>query len=211
MDATIRKLTNDSRSIDDFCHIFYAPPDGEPVIKTYTFDDLVATLNESRRTIGAASCANASIPPAHTRRSAELPAVAGNSFTTTSPTNYIAAGDAESGGADFTSSIGLRVKGDGTVIDAIPGMPAFEAGISPYLKIVAVNGRQFSVDELKRAVRDSKSNSAPIKLSALNANTLETHEIQYHDGNRYPHLERVEGTPDYLDEALKSLTPASAH
>ena len=50
--------------------------------------------------------------------------------------------------------------------------------------------------------------AAPIKLSTMNAGRLETHEIQYHYGNRYPHLERVEGIPDYLDEALKYLTPA---
>jgi predicted metalloprotease with PDZ domain len=127
------------------------------------------------------------------------------------PNEYIAADDSVSGGADFTSSIGLRVKGDGSVIDATPGMPAFEAGISPYLKIVAVNGRQFSTDELKRVVHDSISNSAPIKLDTMNAGTLETHEIEYHGGSRYPHLERVEGSPDYMDDALKSLTPASVH
>ncbi len=211
VDATIRKLTNDSRSMDDFCHDFYAPPDGEPVIKTYTFDDVVATLNgiapyDWRAFLRERLDSTGSHAP--------LGGITGGGWQLVyndEPNEFIAAGDAESGGADFTSSIGLHVKGDGTVIDAIPGMPAFEAGISPYLKIVAVNGRQFSVDELKRAVHDSKSNSAPIKLSALNATTLETHEIQYHDGNRYPHLERVEGTPDYLDEALKSLTPANAH
>ncbi len=211
VDATIRKLTNGSRSMDDFCHAFYAPPDGEPVIKTYTFDDVVATLN--------------GIAPYNWRSflrerldstgpHAPLGGITGGGWQLVyndEPNEFIAAADAVSGSADFTSSIGLHVKGDGTVVDAIPGMPAFEAGISPYLKIIAVNGREFSVDELKRAVHDSKSNSAPIKLSALNANTLETHEIQYHDGNRYPHLERVEGTPDYLDEALKSLTPAGAH
>jgi predicted metalloprotease with PDZ domain len=211
VDATIRKLTNDSRSMDDFCHVFYAKPDGEPVIKTYTFDDVVATLNGIApydwRTFLRERLDS-------TGPHAPLGGITGGGWQLVyndEPNEFIAAGDAESGGADFTSSIGLHVKGDGTVIDAIPGMPAFEAGISPYLKIVAVNGRQFSVDELKRAVHDSKSNSAPIKLSALNANTLETHEIQYHDGNRYPHLERVEGAPDYLDEALKSLTPTNAH
>ena len=63
---------------------------------------------------------------------------------------------------------------------------------------------------MKRAIHDSKSNSAPIKLTTMNTGTLEMHEIQYHGGDRYPHLERVEGTPDYMDEALKSLTPANA-
>jgi len=211
VDATIRKLTNDSRSMDDFCHAFYAKPDGQPVIKTYTFDDVVATLNGIapydwrgflRERLDSTS------------PHAPLGGINGGGWQLVyndEPNEFIAASDAESGGADFTSSIGLNVKADGTVIDAIPGMPAFEAGISPYLKIVAVNGRQFSVDELERAVHNSKTDSAPIKLDALNANTFETHEIQYHDGDRYPHLKRVEGAPDYLDEALKSLTPASAH
>ena len=31
-------------------------------------------------------------------------------------------------------------------------------------------------------------------------------EIDYHDGERYPVLERVDGTPDYLDEITKPLT-----
>jgi len=211
VDATIRKLTNDRRSMDDFCHIFYAPPDGEPVIKTYNFDDLVATLNQVApndwRTFLRERLDS-------TGPNAPLGGITGGGWKLVyndESNEYIAADDSVSGGADFTSSIGLRVKGDGSVIDATPGMPAFEAGISPYLKIVAINGRQFSTDELKRVVRDSKSNSAPIKLDTMNAGTLETHEIEYHGGSRYPHLERVEGSPDYMDEALKSLTPTSVH
>ncbi len=211
VDATIRKLTNDRRSMDDFCHIFYAPPDGEPVIKTYTFDDLVATLNQVAPNDWRSFLRERLDS---TGPNAPLGGITGGGWKLVyndEPNEFIAAGDSVSGGADFTSSIGLRVKGDGSVIDATPGMPAFEAGISPYLKIVAVNGRQFSTDELKRVVRESKSNPAPIKLTTMNAGTLETHEIEYHGGSRYPHLERVEGSPDYMDEALKSLTPASLH
>jgi predicted metalloprotease with PDZ domain len=210
VDATIRKLTNDQRSMDDFCRAFYAPPDGEPAIKTYTFDDLVATLQgiapyDWRAFFHERLDSTSSHAP--------LGGITGGGWKlvySDEPNEFIAAGDAVSRGADMTSSIGLDVKGDGTVIDAIPGMPAFEAGISPYLKILSVNGRQFSIEDLKRAVRDSKTNAAPIRLTALNAGKLETHAIQYHDGNRYPHLERAEGTVDYLDEALKSLTPANA-
>jgi predicted metalloprotease with PDZ domain len=210
VDATIRKLTNDRRSIDDFCHIFYAPPDGKPEIKTYTFDDLVATLNQVAPNDWRSFLRERLDS---TGPNAPLGGITGGGWKLVyndEPNEYIAADDSVSGGANFTSSIGMIVKGDGTVVDATPGMPAFEAGISPYLKIVAINGRQFSTDEMKRVVHDSKSNSAPIKLTTMNAGTLEMHELQYHDGNRYPHLERVEGGPDYMDEALKSLTPANA-
>jgi predicted metalloprotease with PDZ domain len=208
VDATLRKLTNDRRSMDDFCHAFYAPPGGVPEIKTYTFDDVVGTLNAIAPYDWSAFL--------HERLDSTSPhaplgGITGGGWRLVyndEPNDFIAAADAVSGGADMTSSIGLHVKGDGTVIDSTPGMPAFEAGISPYLRIISINGRNFSTEELKRVIKDSKSNPQPIKLVADNAGRLETHEISYHDGSRYPHLERAEGAPDYLDEALKSLTPA---
>jgi hypothetical protein len=90
-------------------------------------------------------------------------------------------------------------------------MPAFASGISPFLKIVGLNGREFSVDSLRRAIRDSKSNPTTIDILAMNTGTLEKHEVRYQGGNRYPHLERVESVPDYLSEILKPLTPVSLH
>lgn len=209
VDATIRKLTNDRRSMDDFCHAFYAPPDGEPVIKTYTFDDVVATLNQVAPNDWRAFLRERLDSTAAT---APLGGITGGGWKlvyTDDSNEILAAEDAVSGGGDFTSSIGLRVKGDGMVVDSIPGMPAFESGVSPYLRIIGVNGREFSVDELKRAIQVSKTNSAAIELVTTNTGALETHEIHYRDGNRYPHLERVEGTQDFLDEILKPLTPVS--
>jgi predicted metalloprotease with PDZ domain len=210
VDATIRKLTSDRRSMDDFCHAFYAPPDGEPVIKTYNFDDLVATLNQVaaydwrsflRERLDSTAAA------------APLGGINGSGWKlvySENPNDVLGAGEAESGGGDFTASIGLKVKLDGTVIDSIPGMPAFASGISPFLKIIGVNGQQFSVDDLRRAIRDSKSSSGTIEIVAMNTGSLERHEIRYEEGSRYPHLERVEGTPDYLGEILKPLTPVSS-
>ncbi len=45
VDTTLRRLTDDKKSMDDFCRIFYGGPGGEPALKTYTFDDVVSTLN----------------------------------------------------------------------------------------------------------------------------------------------------------------------
>jgi hypothetical protein len=35
-------------------------------------------------------------------------------------------------------------------------------------------------------------------------------DLDYHDGEKYPVLVRVDGTPDYLDEITKPLTAAPA-
>ncbi len=211
VDTTIRKLTNNRRSMDDFCRAFYGPPDGEPVIKTYEFDDVVATLNQ----IAAydwRSFLRERLDS--TAASAPLRGITGGGWKlvySDDANEFLAAGDAVSGGGDYTSSIGLRVKGDGTVVDSIPGMPAFESGVSPYLRIIAVNGRAFSVDELNRAIANSGSSAGPIVITATNTGAIETHEIRYQGGNRYPHLERVDGTANYLDDILKPLTPARSH
>ena len=31
-------------------------------------------------------------------------------------------------------------------------------------------------------------------------------KLDYHDGLRFPHLERVQGTPDRLDDIVKPMT-----
>jgi len=205
VDATIRKLTGDRKSMDDFCHAFYAGHEGEPVIKTYTFTDLVSTLN------GIAS--NDWEAFFRSRLDATARAPLGGLLESgwrlvynNEPNEMISAADAVSGTGDFTSSLGLRVKHDGSVVDSIPGLPAFEAGISPYFKIVGVNGREFSVDELKRAIHDSETNSTPIEITTSNSGKLALHKFQYHKGSQFPHLERVDGSPDYLDEIFKPLT-----
>ena len=209
VDTTIRKLTGDKKSMDDFCRVFYAGNDNQPVIKTYTFDDLVSTLN------GIAPYDWKSFFRTRldsTQPSAPLGGIEGGGWRLVyndDPNEMLSAGDAH--GGDFTSSIGLRVKGDGSIIDAIPGMPAFDSGLSPYQKIITLNGSEFSLEALKRAVQNSKTNTAPIHLEAVNAGKVSSHEINYHDGSRFPHLERVNEVNDYLDEILKPLTPVSTN
>jgi S1-C subfamily serine protease len=115
----------------------------------------------------------------------------------------IAASQAAARPVDYTSSIGVLVKADGTVQDAIPGMPAYQRGIRPYTRVLAVNGRQFSIEELNKALAESKKQPGTIVLLVSNAGFVESHEIDYHDGPRYPHLVRNETARDYLDEILK--------
>jgi predicted metalloprotease with PDZ domain len=205
VDSTIRKLTTDRKSMDDFCRVFYAGHEGEPVIKTYTFADLVSTLKEivpndweaffRSRLDGTAGTPTGGLLKSGWRV-----------IYNNEPNEIMQAGGEVSGTGDFTASIGLRVNRDGVVTDSIPGMPAFESGISPYFKIIGVKDSQFSVDELKRAVRDSVINPSPIEVLTENSGKLELHKIQYHGGSQFPHLERVDTSPDYLGEILKSLT-----
>src|SRR5262249_2611120 len=46
VDSIIRQQTHGKKSIDDFCHLFHGGPGGHPELKTYTFDDVVSSLNQ---------------------------------------------------------------------------------------------------------------------------------------------------------------------
>jgi predicted metalloprotease with PDZ domain len=103
-------------------------------------------------------------------------------------------------------SIGINVTSDGHIEDVLMGSAADAAKLGPGMQIVAVNGRQFSGQLLSDAIRDSKGNSNPISLIVVNTGVYKVLGLDYHDGLRYPHLERVEGTPDRLDDILKGMT-----
>jgi predicted metalloprotease with PDZ domain len=210
VDVKIRELTADRRSLDDFCRLFFAGENGKPVIKTYTFDDLLAALNRIAPYDWRSYLRERldSVSP-----HAPMDGVTGGGWRLVyndQPNRMLAARRESSGTGDFTTSLGLVVRSNGAIVDVIPGMPAFAAGLSPYMRIVGVNGRKFSVPELTRAIEQSKAGASPIAILASNTGTLKTHEIAYHGGMKYPHLARLAGKPDYLGEILRPLTGAGS-
>ena len=59
-----------------------------------------------------------------------------------------------------------------------------------------------AIEALKEAVTIAKGTSEPIELILKNGDRFKTVRFDYHDGLRYPHLERIEGTPDRLGDIL---------
>jgi predicted metalloprotease with PDZ domain len=109
-------------------------------------------------------------------------------------------------GPDVWYSLGLRMKNDGTITDVRWGSPADNAKLVPGSKIIAVDGIIFSTDSLKAAIKQSKDNTTPIHLILRTDQFVTLADINYHGGERYPSLERVEGTPNYLDDITQPLT-----
>ncbi|HEX9202160.1 MAG TPA: M61 family peptidase, partial [Acidobacteriaceae bacterium] len=117
-----------------------------------------------------------------------------------------ASGNRRGGGINVWYSLGLRVAADGTITDVRWGGPTDKAKFSPGQKIFAVNGVIFTGDGLKAAVRQAKGKTEPIHFILQTNNFVSLADVDYHDGERYPTLVRVEGTPAYLDEITKPLT-----
>ena len=109
---------------------------------------------------------------------------------------------------DMSFSLGLKVKEDGVITDIIPGSPADKAGVGAAMKLLAVNGRRWTPEILRTAVKFAKKDPAPIELLVENEDYFKTCKLDYHDGEKYPRLERDAAKPDLLTQILKPLTPA---
>ena len=107
---------------------------------------------------------------------------------------------------DFWYSLGMSVQGDGTsgdaddgiIRDVIPGMPAAAAGVGPGMRLVAVNGHRYSEKGLRDALRAGKSGKEPLELLVENLDTFKTCKVDYHGGEKFPHLERDAAKPDLV-------------
>jgi predicted metalloprotease with PDZ domain len=193
VDTKIRELSGGKHSLDDFAHAFYGMDNGSYVTKTYTFDDVVNTLNQVqpfdwKTFLRERLDYTGGELPEHGIERGGWKLV----FTDTQ-------GQAEKAYegirhvANLSYSIGLIVNQNGRIADVQWNGPAFQAGLVPGLSIVAVNGRDFSLDSLKDAIDAAKTSQDPIELLVKNVDVYSTVKIDYHGGSRYPHLVRGDG------------------
>jgi predicted metalloprotease with PDZ domain len=196
-DAIIRQKSGGRKSLDDFCQRFYGGLTG-PEVKAYTFDDVVAAMNETQandwRTFFTTRLQ--SVSPHAPLGGLEL---AGWKLVyNDTPNEQEKDGEDRNKRFTFRTSLGFTVKDNGSIVDVNPGSPAATAGLAPGFTIIAVNGRKFSADGLRNAVTGSKDVASPIELIAQNGDFFATYKVDYHKGAMYPHLVRIEGKPDLL-------------
>ena len=202
VDGKLRDLSGNKRSIDDFAKAFFGMDNGAWDVNTYTFDDIVATLNG----IAAFDWADflRSRVDGHGPLTGGLASHGWKLVYTDTPSDAFKAIEARSKGVNLTYSLGLTADEKGVLGDVLWDGPAFNAGLAPGMTLVAVNGRQYSGDELKEAVKAAKGGQAPVELLIKKFDRYETVRIDYHGGLLYPNLERVAGTPDRLAELFKA-------
>ena len=207
-DTLIRTQSQGRKSLDDFLRAFHGAPSGPPQVKPYTFENLTEVLNtivpyDWNRFF------NERLNRTGTDR-APLGGVEAGGYRLTytdRPSEAQRAREQILRNVNVAYSIGLQLTEEGSVVDVFPEMVAAKAGIGPGMKIVAVNGRQYSGDVLRGAIRDARSGGA-LELLVQNGKAFTTYKLNYRDGERYPILER-NGQSALLDEILKPLSPAT--
>lgn len=201
VDRIIRQQSGGKRSIDDFARAFFGVRDRDWGELTYTFDDVVATLNRvqpydwrgylQRRVYDIAAS-----PPLEGITQGGYRLV----FTDT-PTNWIKISEKSRKYNDFTYSGGFTVGNDGKVGSVLWDSAAFNAGLTIGSELLAINGRKFDADLLKRAIKAAAGNGPAPELLIKDGEVYRTVKLDWHGGLRYPRLEKVgkgEGTLDAL-------------
>jgi predicted metalloprotease with PDZ domain len=205
VDTIIRQESHGTKTLTDFLHEFYGGPNNGPELKTYTFDDIVEALNKVQPYDWAAYFHKRLDS---TSREAPLGGIENGGwkvvYTGVEP-ELLKARAKEYKFIDALYSIGLELNGKGVVRDSVVGMPAYKAGITPDMKVVAINGRAFTKEVFHDALKATAKSSGPLELLVLNDDYYKTVSLDYHGGERYPHLVREEGKPDLLGEIEKPL------
>jgi predicted metalloprotease with PDZ domain len=210
-DTLIRKQTNNKKSLTDFLHIFLAKGgNAGPLILPYNRDELVADLNQVVK-YDWAGFMHERIDNINPHADLEGIERGGYKLVFTDKPNasehtIAATGGRRASGVNVWYSLGFRLSSEGVITDVRWGSPADKANLAPGAKMIAVNGNVYSADALRSAVREAKGKTEPIHL-ILQADTfVSMADINYHDGERYPELQRIEGTPAYLDDITAPLT-----
>lgn len=203
VDSLIRQKTNGQKSLNDFCRLFHGGQSGPPTVVTYKFEDVVAGLNQ----VVAYDWGKL----LRDRLDSKSPRAPMGGITnggwklayTDQKNTTMDAREKSSNNIDLSFSLGFIANKEGELRDVIPGSPAYAAGLGPGMKIIAVNGRKWSKDIIRTALKSGLHNQKPLALLAENGEYYNTYQVNYHEGERNPHLVREEGQPDVLGEIIK--------
>jgi len=202
VDRIIRQQSRGKRSIDDFARAFFGMRDRDYGELTYTLDDVVATLNKVQP-YDWQSYLRAKVYGIAPQAPLEGITEGGYRLVfTPEPTKWVKSGEKENKNNDLTYSGGFTVGNDGKVSGVLWDGAAFNAGITVGAELVAVNGRKFSPDSLKNAIKAAAPNGASPELLVHDGEIYRTVKLDWHGGLRYPRLEKIAKGPGTLDTLL---------
>jgi predicted metalloprotease with PDZ domain len=198
-DTTIRAKSGGTKSLDDFAKLFFGGTPTAPQVKPYTLSDVVAALNQVvpndwRAFLDLRVYRVAPHPPL-----GALEASGWRLVYNDTPNWYESLRERTMKTVDASFSLGLWVKNDGTISDVVYGSPAYAAGLMQGMKVTSIDGRKFDSDVLREEIRAAK----PIDVNVEQASFAGTFHINYTGGDRFPHLERISGSPDLLSDIMR--------
>ncbi len=202
-DTLIRDRSQGRRSLDDFARAFFGVHDGSVTPVTYVFEDVVKALN-AVEPYDWASFLRERLDAVG--KPAPLEGLRRGGYKlvyTDTPGDYQKAMDGQRKRTSLYFSIGIDIADkDGAIRTVRWDSPAFKAKLTEGTQILAVDGAAYSADLLRAAIKAAKTTTAPIELIVKTGDRFRVVRLDYHDGLRYPHLERDPAQPARLDNIL---------
>lgn len=204
VDTLIRERSEGRRSLDDFARVFFGVEDGAWDPLPYDFDDVVSALNavEPYDWTGFLRERLDAVGPEARGPLGGIERGGYRLVFRDAQNDYMRVLNGELGRNDFQYSLGMMVNNANRITAVTWGGLAFEQGLTSGWEIIAVNDRAASPGALREAITAAKASPEPVRLTVRRGERVRTLAFDYHDGLRYPHLERIEGTPDRLGDIL---------
>jgi predicted metalloprotease with PDZ domain len=209
VDMKIRTLSQDRRSIDDFARQFFGADTGSSTTHTYTFHDVVAALHAVQPYDWASFLHNWLYGVGQ-----QVPLLSGITASgwrlvySDQPSRYqkalenVGEGELSGKGVNAMFSVGLFLDREGNVEDVLWNGPAFKAGLAPGMKLVAIDGHPYSTGVLRSEIAQAQKSKKPLQVVAKGDGVSAPYAVYSDGGRKYPHLVRVPGTADYLQQIL---------
>jgi predicted metalloprotease with PDZ domain len=201
VDTKLRELTKGNKSLNDVARAFFGTQDGRVAALTYTLEDYVKLLNAAapwdwadflRQRLDANE--NSRVLDGITRSGWKL-------VFTDKQSEAAKAREGSERFTDYSYSLGFSLDREGKITSVKWEGPAFKAGLTSTMQIIAVQSITYKTENLREAITRAKDGTG-VELLVKAGNLYKTVKIDYRDGLRYPKLERVEGTPDLLGAIL---------
>ncbi len=214
-DTIVRRQTNNKKSLDDFCRKFHGGENSPPKVVPYSFEDVVSAMNDVapydwRVFFTERLTSHGPGAPLGGLENSGWKLVFSEVMN-----EHQRAGEVTDQDVDVQFSLGMIVHLPGgeqseRILEVIPGSPADRAGLAYGMQLIAVNGRKWSPETLRDAIKFAKTSKAPIELLAESGDYFQTYRLDYHGGERYPHLEAISGKPDILTDIARRKASAVA-
>ena len=209
VDMKIRTLSQNHRSIDDFARGFFSVDDGSYVTHTFTFSDVVNALNAVQPYDWAGFL--------HTwldgvgEQVSLLSGIDASGWRLVysdqlsryeNAVENVGEEELSRKGVNRMASVGLFLDHQGKVEDVLWKGPAFKAGLAPGMNLVAIDGHPYNTGALDSEIVHAQKSGQPLQITAKIDGVVATYSVDYTGGPKFPHLVRVPGTTDYLQQIL---------
>jgi predicted metalloprotease with PDZ domain len=202
VDTIIREKTHGQKSLDTFLHLYSAPAFTGPITKTYTRAEIERLLNEvvpydwhaffQRHVYEIAK-----LPPTN-----DLKRAGWRLVYTPKPNPFVKNAETMFHFESQWLTYGFNIDKMGVLTDVREGSPAWNAGMSPGMKIEAVDGQSFTPEVLEYCMGQAKDHQQPTQFTVSQDSWFHTIAVSYFGGPLYPHLVRIPGTEDMLAKIM---------